>query len=95
MSTRMKQTKAENELLLAAVVTNPVSSEIFQDILKKENIPFICRQYGAGAYFKILAGPAAAPDYIYVSRDDFERAKELYEAYLTTEAETEFLDFSE
>ena len=57
MSKRMKQTKSENELLLAAVVTNPVSSEIFQDILKKENIPFICRQYGAGAYFKILAGP--------------------------------------
>ena len=95
MSKRMKQTKSENELLLAAVVTNPVSSEIFQDILKKENIPFICRQYGAGAYFKILAGPAAAPDYIYVSSDDFERAKELYEAYLTTETETEFLDFSE
>ena len=78
MSKRMKQTKSENELLLAAVVTNPVSSEIFQDILKKENIPFICRQYGAGAYFKILAGPAAAPDYIYVSSDDFERAKELF-----------------
>lgn len=95
MSRRKHQTRAENELQLVAVITNPVSSEIFQDILKKENIPFICRQYGAGAYFKIVAGPAAAPDYIYVSSADFESAKEIYEAYLLTESETEFLDFSD
>lgn len=33
----------ENEPVLAAVIKNPVTSEIFQDILKENGIPFICR----------------------------------------------------
>ena len=45
---RKKEAKPdENEPVLAAVIKNPVTSEIFQDILKENGIPFICRQDGA------------------------------------------------
>ncbi len=46
----------ENEPVLAAVIKNPVTSEIFQDILKENGIPFICRQDGAGGSVKLLFG---------------------------------------
>ena len=34
----------ENEPVLAAVIKNPVTSEIFQDILKENGIPFTLRR---------------------------------------------------
>lgn len=46
----------ENEPVLAAVIKNPVTSEIFQDILKENGIPFICRQDGAGRLCKAAFG---------------------------------------
>lgn len=54
---RKKETEPdENEPVLAAVIKNPVTSEIFQDILKENGIPFICRQDGAGGSVKLLLG---------------------------------------
>ena len=71
--------------MLVAVIQNTTDSEIFQDILKENDIPFICRQEGAGAYLKILAGGLLVADSIYVEARNFEKASELYEAYLKTE----------
>ncbi len=88
---KRKEKKENNDPIAVAVINNPVSSEIFQDLLKKENIPFICHNEGAGAYMKIMFGPAAAADYILVTPDNYDRAREIYEAYLLTEAETEEL----
>ena len=79
----------ENEPVLAAVIKNPVTSEIFQDILKENGIPFICRQDGAGGSVKLLLGAGVVPDNIYVAAKNYETARGLYEAYLQTEVEPE------
>ena len=97
---RKKENKSdENELVVAAIIKNPVSSAIFQDMLKENGIPFICRQDGAGGSVKLLLGGGIVPDYIFVSARNYDRARELYEAYLLTETEpeetTEASDFSE
>lgn len=78
--------------VLAAVIKNPVTSEIFQDILKENGIPFICRQDGAGGSVKLLFGGGIVPDNIYVSAENEETARELYRAYLETEIADDYAD---
>ena len=82
-----EKTGDENEPVLAAIIKNPVTSEIFQDILKENGIPFICRQEGAGGSLKLLLGAGVVPDDIYVAAKNYEKARGLYEAYLKTEVE--------
>ena len=85
---RKKEKKQEeNEPVVAAVITNPVSSAVFQDMLKENAIPFVCRQQGAGGSVKLLLGGGIVPDYILVSDKNYERARELYEVYLLNEPE--------
>lgn len=85
---RKKEKKQdENELVVAAIITNPVSSAVFQDMLKENGIPFVCRQQGAGGSVKLLLGGGIVPDYILVSAKNYERARELYEVYLLNEPE--------
>lgn len=84
-----EKTGDENEPVLAAIIKNPVTSEIFQDILKENGIPFICRQEGAGGSLKLLLGAGVVPDDIYVAAKNYEKARGLYEAYLKTEVEAE------
>ena len=85
---RKKEKKQdENEPVVAAIITNPVSSAVFQDMLKENGIPFICRQQGAGGSVKLLLGGGIVPDYILVSAKNYERARELYEVYLLNEPE--------
>ena len=85
---RKKENKNdENEPVVAAIIKNPVSSAIFQDMLKENGIPFICRQEGAGGSVKLLLGGGIVPDYILVSAKNYERARELYEVYLLNETE--------
>ena len=71
--------------VLVAVIPNTVSSEIYQDILKENGIPCICRQAGAGGYIKIITVGLLVADNIYVNEKDYDKAKELYEAYMETE----------
>ena len=80
----------KDEPVVVAVIENTVLSEIFQDILKKNNIPCICRQQGAGGYIKILTGGLLISDIIYVKESDYEQAKGLYEAFLESNDENEF-----
>lgn len=85
---RKKEKKQEeNEPVLAAIISNPVSSAVFQDMLKENGIPFVCRQQGAGGSVKLLLGGGIVPDYILVSAKNYERARELYEVYLLNEPE--------
>ena len=79
--------KDENEPVVAAIINNPVSSAVFQDMLKENGIPFICRQEGAGGSVKLLLGGGIVPDYILVSAKNYERARELFEVYLLNETE--------
>lgn len=83
-----KREKAEEKSavpMLVAVIQNTVTSEIFQDILKENGIPFICRQEGAGGCLKIVTGGLLVADSIYVEDKNLHKATELYEAYLNTE----------
>ena len=75
----------ENEPVVAAIISNPVSSVVLQDMLKENGIPFVCRQQGAGGSVKLLLGGGIVPDYILVSAENYERARELYEVYLLNE----------
>ena len=75
----------ENEPVVAAIISSPVSSVVFQDMLKENGIPFVCRQQGAGGSVKLLLGGGIVPDYILVSAKNYERARELYEVYLLNE----------
>ena len=84
-----EKTDDGNEPVLAAIIKDPVTSEIFQDILKENGIPFICRQEGAGGSLKLLLGAGVVPDDIYVAAKNYEKARGLYEAYLKTEVEVE------
>lgn len=82
---KKEETKDENEPVVAAIISNPVSSAVFQDMLKENGIPFVCRQQGAGGSVKLLLGGGIVPDYIFVSAKNYERARELYEVYLLNE----------
>ena len=84
---KKEETKDENEPVVAAIISNPVSSAVFQDMLKENGIPFVCRQQGAGGSVKLLLGGGIVPDYIFVSAKNYERARELYEVYLLNEPE--------
>ena len=84
-----EKTDDGNEPVLAAIIKDPGTSEIFQDILKENGIPFICRQEGAGGSLKLLLGAGVVPDDIYVAAKNYEKARGLYEAYLKTEVEAE------
>ena len=85
---RKKEKKQdENEPVVAAIITNPVSSAVFQDMLKENGIPFVCRQQGGSV--KLLLGGGIVPDYILVSAKNYERARELYEVYLLNETKTQ------
>lgn len=84
---KKEEKQVENEPVVAAIISNPVSSAVFQDMLKKNGIPFVCRQEGAGGSVKLLLGGGIVPDYIFVSNKNYERARELYEVYLLNESE--------
>ena len=88
-------TRDNSDPVVAAVITNTVSSEIYQDILRQNNVRFICRQQGAGGYLKHLIGSATIPDYIYVKSEDYEQARELYETYIQNNGQIEILDSEE
>ena len=67
-------------------ISDLVASSIFQEILKDNNIPFMCRQPGAGGYIKIVTGGLFTTDEIIVDESDYDAALSLYHAYF--EAET-------
>ncbi|MEE1238762.1 MAG: hypothetical protein UHO61_02425 [Acutalibacteraceae bacterium] len=90
---KKEENKEENGPVVAAIISNPVSSAVFQDMLKENGIPFICRQEGAGGSVKLLLGGGIVPDYIFVSAKNYNRARELYEVYLLNEPENS--DFEE
>jgi len=84
---KKKEKSGEDSIVpvLVAVIPDTVNSEIFQDMLKENGIPCICRQEGAGGYIKLITGGLLVADSIYVDEKNLEKAKELYEAYLNTE----------
>lgn len=78
-----KTRKKAKEPVLVARIQNTVSSEIYQEMLKENNVPFICRQEGSGGYLKHITGGLFVVDSIYVMEEYLNLAKELYEAYIS------------
>lgn len=87
-----KQDNNENEPVFVVAISNTVLCEIYKDLLKENNIPFICRQDGAGGYIKVLTGGFLVTDNIYVKKDDYGKAKELYDNYIVGNEETVIAD---
>ena len=81
----------DSQPVQVAAIPNTVLSEIYQDMLRENEIPFICRQQGAGGYLKILTGGLLVVDSIYVNERDYEKARELYEIYVEAENYSEVL----
>ncbi len=77
-----RKIKEMKESILAAAISDSVNSAIYMDLLKENNIPFICRNQGAGGYMKILTGGLFVTDCIYVNPEHLQKAKALYEMYI-------------
>lgn len=82
---KKKAKQPEDGIAFAVSIMNTVTSAIYQDILRENGIPFICRQQGAGGYMKIITGGLLVTDCIYVKESDLEQARALYEVYLNSE----------
>lgn len=79
--------EASVEPVLLATLNDVVSAEIFKDILKDNSIPYFSNEDGEG--MKVVFGGGFASEDIYVDKDQFEKAQELYEEFLASEAEFE------
>ena len=75
----------DTSLVLLLDSTDPFELDMLTPLLKQEGIPFVERQTSSGGYLKLYFGNAGTSVFgtqIYVSSDDYARAKELAEAYL-------------
>lgn len=80
-----EEIELKNPVLLASP-EDVVSAEIFKDILKDNGIPYTCGESEEGT-MKVLFGGGFVSDDIYVDSSDFDKANELYEEFLNSEAE--------
>ena len=82
--TEQEQIKEEKrEPVILATFEDLVSAEIFCDILTDNEIPYSNSQED----MKIVFGGGFAAQEIYVDEKDYEKAKELYEQFLQSEAD--------
>lgn len=79
---------------MVASISNNVLSEIYQDILKDNNIPFI-RRLGAGGIIRSASGWSSANDNIFVNKEDYDKALELYNLYIESDRGDEIFDSEE
>lgn len=77
--------KSEYDGLRLVKEVHPAYSGMYAELLKENNIPFLVRQEGAGGIFKIVTG--WVPDDYYVNPEDYDKALEIYNAFIEIEAE--------
>ncbi len=65
----------------------PAFAGMYSELLKENGIPFIARQEGVAGYMKIVTGGLLIPENFYVKPQDYEKALEIYNAFIETEAE--------
>lgn len=88
-------TPPKSEPVLAAAISNTVLSEMYQDLLKENDIPYICRQNGADGYLKHITGGFLTTDLIYVKEEYYATAHEIYNNYIAGKFENEISDCEE
>ena len=82
----MKNKKPGNDNLLLLSQVDDYNVSMVENLLNESKIPYLLKRRGIGGYFKIAFGGSYEMADIYVSEDDYERAKEITDAYF---AETE------
>ncbi len=65
----------------------PAYSGMYAELLKGSDIPFITRQEGVGGYLKVVTGGLLVPESFYVKPEDYDKALEIYNTFIETEAE--------
>ncbi len=83
--------------VLAASVEDIITTEIYCDVLNDNNIPYSFDEENAEVGIKVLLGGSFAATNIYVDEKDLEKAEELYQEVLNSNAEFDgdFEDFEE
>ncbi len=82
-----KKTKAEYDGLRLVKAVMPNFAGMYAELLKENGIPFIARQEGVSGYLKIVTGGLLIPENFYVKPEDYDKALELYNAFIEIEAE--------
>ena len=77
--------KSEYDGLKLVKEVHPAYSGMYADLLKSNDIPFLVRQAGVGGFFKVVTG-WVSDDY-YVRPEDYDKALEIYNAFIEIEAE--------
>ena len=73
--------KEKDNMVLLATAHGNVEMSVLQSILEGEGIPYMANDRGSGGVVRIIAGYSMYGTDIYVSKDVYERAAELLDAY--------------
>lgn len=82
--TRGEVSEKEIDPVLLTTFEDLVSAEIFKDVLTDNKIPY---SEPLGDNMKVVFGGTFASEEIYVDKADYEKARELLEEFLASEAE--------
>ncbi len=82
-----RKTKEEYDGLKLVKAVMPNFAGMYAELLRDNGIPFITRQEGVSGYLKIVTGGLLIPENFYVKPEDYDKALELYNAFIETEAE--------
>ena len=82
-----KEDKDNGPVLVASVM--PAFSGMYSDLLEQNNIRFLCKPKGINGYLKIVTGGLLIPDDYYVNKEDYEKALEIFNAFIEPELEEE------
>lgn len=82
-----KRPKKDNDDPVLAASVLPAFSGMYRDLLEQNNIKYLCRQKGAGGYLRIVTGGLLIPDEYYVKKEDYDKALEIYHAFIEPELE--------
>lgn len=81
------KTKKEYDGLRLVKSVMPNFAGMYAEILRDNDISFIARQEGVAGYMKIVTGGLLTPENFYVKPEDYDKALELYNAFIEIEEE--------
>lgn len=77
--------KEKAKLRLLTTVESFSESNMMKAFFKDEGIPVLVKDLGMGGFMKVTMGFTVFGQELYVSDDDYERAKELLKAFFDTD----------
>lgn len=82
-----RKNKNEYDGLRLVKEVMPAFAGMYGELLKENGIPFMARQDGVAGYMKIVTGGLLIPESFYVRPEDYDKALEIYNAFIEIEAE--------